>query len=75
MEYIHFIISRSLFIFSRDLRKYIQMMNLLARKLLLLLYMFVSLRVPGALELICITVIWNKKPIVTVGVYSKIFCL
>lgn len=72
MEYIYSTISRALFTCSRDLRKYIQMMNLLVRKLLLQ-YMSVSLRVPGALELICIMVIWNKKPTVTVGIYSKIF--
>lgn len=65
-------ICRSFLTFSRNLRKYIQMMNSLARKLLLQ-YMFVSLRVPGALELICVMVIWNKKPTVTVGIYSKIF--
>lgn len=74
MEYIRSIISRSPFTFSKDLRKYIQMVNLLARKLLLQ-YMFVSLPQPGALELICIMVIWNKKPTVTVGIYSKIFYL
>lgn len=71
MEHIHSIISRSPFTFSRDLRKYMQMVNWLARKLLLQ-YTFVSLPEPGALELICIMVIWNKKPTVTVGIYSKI---
>lgn len=74
MEYIHSTISRSPFTFSKDLRKYIQMVNLLARKLLPQC-VFVSLPEPGALELICIMVIWKKKPTVTVGRYSRIFYL
>lgn len=74
MEYTHSIVSRALFTFTRDLRKYIQMVNLLARKLLLQ-YRFVSLLEPGALELICIMAIWNKKSTVTVGIYSRILYL